>query len=166
MNIKVSVDKIIEALEEELEIFSINHDLKDETYKELIFVVNSFSKYLRKEIAKNPKQEMFDIVKSFDETLEILSDGIFGTSINPLTVSLYKELPTLKRLMGMDEESIIKLKKENIDLRRKLINLEGKVRQLEEDLATEKKKSKSSSSSSSYGSYGGCGGSSRSYGRC
>lgn len=164
MSLRVSVDKIIEALEEELEIFSINHDLKEDTYKELTFVINSFSKYLKKEIAKNPKQEMFDIVKSFDETLEILSDGIFGTSINSFTVSLYKELPTLKRLMGMDEESIIKLKKENIDLRRKLISLEDKIRQLEEDLADAKRKVKSSSSSS--GSYGGCGGSSRSYGRC
>lgn len=165
MNLKVNVDKIIEALEEELEIFSINHDLKDDTYKELTFVVNSFSKYLKKEIAKNPKQDMVDVVKSFDDTLEILSDGIFGPSISPFIMSLYKELPTLKRMMGMDEESVLKLKKENIDLKRKIVNLEDKVRQLEEDLTIAKKKISSSSSSSS--SYGGCGGSSRrSYGGC
>ncbi len=160
-------------LDEEIDVYEFQNSLDEDTVKELRFITLSFSKYYKKEVAKDTSD--IEILLGFEDVVQSMKDGVFGTSFNTLAPALYRDLPTIKKMYsvktkelyyGDDEKAadkkvkkleamVNKLTKELTVAKRDLIEAENKV-----DYYKRK-----CSSSSSYSSYGSCGGGS-SYGRC
>ena len=161
-------------LDEEIDIYEFQNSLDSDTVKELRFIMLSFSKYYKKEVAKNTSD--IEILLGFEDIVQSMKDGVFGTSFNTLAPALYKDLPTIKKMYSVKtkelfygdddtEEEINKLKTVIDKLKKDLKTAKKELQEMEDDRDYYKRKA---SSSSSYGSsfYGSCSGGSSSYGHC
>lgn len=160
---KIDLETLIDVLDEEVDIFSINNSLDDATTDELRFIVNSFAKFFKG--TYNGQESIFSVFKSFENTLEVIRSGAFGRTFTTNAHLLYNKIPTINDIFIFGTEDLIKDAKE---LERTNKELSIKIEQLEKeinDLKSMRTKSTSGSSGSSYG--GGCMGSStRRYGGC
>lgn len=160
-------------LDEEVDVYEINNSLDEDTVKELRFIALSFSKHYKKEVTKDVSD--LEILLSFEDIVQGIKDGVFGTSFNTLAPALYKDLPTIKKMYSVktrelyygnkDDEKdkeIKKLKETVSKLKKDLTSAKDDLKNAKDDLSYYKRKC-ASSSSSSYSSYGSCGGS---YGHC
>lgn len=161
-------------LDEEIDVYEFQNSLDEDTVKELRFITLSFSKYYKKEVAKDVSD--MEILLGFEDVIQSMKDGVFGTSFTTLAPALYRDLPTIKKMYSVKtkelfygddntEKEIDKLKTQINKLKKDLINAKDELKQAESDRDYYKRKYNSSSSYSS-SSYGSCSGGSSSYGRC
>lgn len=165
---KFDIMELESIIDEEVDIYSINNSLDDNTTEELRFIATSFARFFKGAYSSN--NNISKILKDFEGSLTVLTSGVFGRSFTTNAVLLYRDLPTIKELYfeGVEQlESQIKtLKTSNLSLTSENYSLKREIESLKEDIQNYKNKL-SSSSKGSYVSYGSCGGGSRrSYGGC
>lgn len=130
----INLNDLESTIDKEVDIYGFNNSLDDVTIEELRFITSSFCKYYKKMISK--KTNFLDILTSFDNTLEIVSMGVIGTSFNTNAPELYKNLPTIK---AMTEEIISELQKNIETLETKCNSLSTKNKKLVDELESLKK---------------------------
>ena len=153
-----------ETLDEEIDVFVINHSIDADGEKELRFIINAFCKFL----ARNTGKPFEENLKAFDTSLEVLIDTFYETGFKSNAHLFYHQLPSIQNRINEGKDKLRaeikqlneKNKKLNKDLattKRELVDANAKIDTLKDEIRSLKY-----SRSSSYGS---CGGSS-SYGRC
>ena len=164
---EIDLKELPNILDEEIDVYGISNSLDEQTIEELRFIISSLCKFLNKKL--NKKSDFIDLLKSFDSSLELVADGVYGTSFKTSANLIYKDLPTIQRLImeSFDElkykvteleENNDKLKDSNKSLKEQLKDAKELIDSLKDEVNT--LKNRSSRSSSSF--YGG----SSSYGRC
>lgn len=161
MGLDFDVMNLEDILDDEVEIYGINNSLDEKTVEELHFIANSFAKFFKGEYLSNG--EISKILKKYEDSLNVLTSGIFGRSFETNAVLFYKNIPTIDKLYkeGIEQlEAKIKTLTKNNSL------LEKENEELREEINSLKRSKSSVKTSSSGSSYGGCGGGGRSYGSC
>ena len=160
MSLDFDIMSLEDILDDEVEIYGFNNSLDDSTIEELHFIANSFAKFFKKEFVSNG--DISRIIKKFEDSLSVLTSGIFGRSFETNAVLFYKNIPTIDKLYkeGIEQlEAKIKTLTKNNSL------LEKENEELREEINNLKKSKSSIKTSGTSSSYGGCGGG-RSYGSC
>ena len=151
-----------ENLDEEIDIFVINHSIDPNGEKELRFIINAFCKFLK----KNSEKSFEENFKAFDTSLEILMDSFCETGFKSNAHLFYHQLPSIQKRINQTNDSlreeINNLNKQNKKLNKELTYAKKALVDANAEIDALKNKIRKSSSS---GGYGSCGGS-RSYGMC
>jgi len=138
-NMFSNVEDLKKKLLSEAGEYSLDNDLNSKTTEELKFIINAFLKYYKKSIGEQMSD--IEILLGFEELLDSIKDGIFGSSFTTVAVALYRDLPTIKEMYNkktkelFDETRTLKIENKRIDeMKEKVDELERELRMAKDDI--------------------------------